>query len=146
MWEPQPLTTLRASKACRGESFTFTFTICDWSVLVSSPESLLDCLCLYSYLTEKHRVRVILFFLSWSAWTPCVMREVNCPLIVCIVYFVNITCTLTLRVECMWYHFLCFKSRQVFLNCSGFFIRNSMKTGNSGVCLMYRAWGRYDGA
>jgi hypothetical protein len=26
MWEPQPLTTLRASKACRGENFTFTFT------------------------------------------------------------------------------------------------------------------------
>jgi hypothetical protein len=26
MWEPQPLTTLRASKACRGEKFTFTFT------------------------------------------------------------------------------------------------------------------------
>jgi hypothetical protein len=25
MWEPQPLTTLRASKACRGENFTFTF-------------------------------------------------------------------------------------------------------------------------
>jgi hypothetical protein len=24
MWEPQPLTTLRASKACRGENFTFT--------------------------------------------------------------------------------------------------------------------------
>jgi hypothetical protein len=23
MWEPQPLTTLRASKACRGENFTF---------------------------------------------------------------------------------------------------------------------------
>jgi hypothetical protein len=22
MWEPQPLTTLRASKACRGENFT----------------------------------------------------------------------------------------------------------------------------
>jgi hypothetical protein len=28
MWEPQPLTTLRASKACRGENFLpFTFTI-----------------------------------------------------------------------------------------------------------------------
>jgi hypothetical protein len=27
MWEPQPLTTLRASKACRGENFTFTFLI-----------------------------------------------------------------------------------------------------------------------
>jgi hypothetical protein len=27
MWEPQPLTTLRASKACRGENFTFTFII-----------------------------------------------------------------------------------------------------------------------
>jgi hypothetical protein len=27
MWEPQPLTTLRASKACRGENFTFTFTL-----------------------------------------------------------------------------------------------------------------------
>jgi hypothetical protein len=26
MWEPQPLTTLRASKACRGENFTF-FTL-----------------------------------------------------------------------------------------------------------------------
>jgi hypothetical protein len=26
MWEPQPLTTLRASKACRRENFTFTFT------------------------------------------------------------------------------------------------------------------------
>jgi hypothetical protein len=26
MWKPQPLTTLRASKACRGENFTFTFT------------------------------------------------------------------------------------------------------------------------
>jgi hypothetical protein len=25
MWEPQPLTNLRASKACRGENFTFTF-------------------------------------------------------------------------------------------------------------------------
>jgi hypothetical protein len=25
MWEPQPLTTLRASKACRGENFTFFF-------------------------------------------------------------------------------------------------------------------------
>jgi hypothetical protein len=25
MWEPQPLTTLRASKACRGENFTFTY-------------------------------------------------------------------------------------------------------------------------
>jgi hypothetical protein len=25
MWETQPLTTLRASKACRGENFTFTF-------------------------------------------------------------------------------------------------------------------------
>jgi hypothetical protein len=25
MWEPQPLTTLRASKACRGENFTFYF-------------------------------------------------------------------------------------------------------------------------
>jgi hypothetical protein len=24
MWEPQPLTTLRASKTCRGENFTFT--------------------------------------------------------------------------------------------------------------------------
>jgi hypothetical protein len=24
MWEPQPLTTLRASKACRGENFTLT--------------------------------------------------------------------------------------------------------------------------
>jgi hypothetical protein len=24
MWEPQHLTTLRASKACRGENFTFT--------------------------------------------------------------------------------------------------------------------------
>jgi hypothetical protein len=24
MWDPQPLTTLRASKACRGENFTFT--------------------------------------------------------------------------------------------------------------------------
>jgi hypothetical protein len=24
MWEPQPLTTLRASEACRGENFTFT--------------------------------------------------------------------------------------------------------------------------
>jgi hypothetical protein len=24
MWEPQPLATLRASKACRGENFTFT--------------------------------------------------------------------------------------------------------------------------
>jgi hypothetical protein len=24
MWEPQPLTTLRASMACRGENFTFT--------------------------------------------------------------------------------------------------------------------------
>jgi hypothetical protein len=23
MWEPQPLTTLRASKACRGENFAF---------------------------------------------------------------------------------------------------------------------------
>jgi hypothetical protein len=23
MWEPQPLTTLRASKACMGENFTF---------------------------------------------------------------------------------------------------------------------------
>jgi hypothetical protein len=23
MWEPEPLTTLRASKACRGENFTF---------------------------------------------------------------------------------------------------------------------------
>jgi hypothetical protein len=23
MWEPQPLTTLRVSKACRGENFTF---------------------------------------------------------------------------------------------------------------------------
>jgi hypothetical protein len=23
MWEPQPLSTLRASKACRGENFTF---------------------------------------------------------------------------------------------------------------------------
>jgi hypothetical protein len=23
MWEPQPLTTLRTSKACRGENFTF---------------------------------------------------------------------------------------------------------------------------
>jgi hypothetical protein len=23
MWEPQPLTTLRAFKACRGENFTF---------------------------------------------------------------------------------------------------------------------------
>jgi hypothetical protein len=27
MWEPQPLTTLRTSKACRGENFTFTFII-----------------------------------------------------------------------------------------------------------------------
>jgi hypothetical protein len=26
MWEPQPLTTLRASKACRGENFTFYIT------------------------------------------------------------------------------------------------------------------------
>jgi hypothetical protein len=26
MWEPQPLTTPRASKACRGKNFTFTFT------------------------------------------------------------------------------------------------------------------------
>jgi hypothetical protein len=25
MWEPQPLITLRASKACRRENFTFTF-------------------------------------------------------------------------------------------------------------------------
>jgi hypothetical protein len=25
MWEPQPLTTLRASKACRGENFTLPF-------------------------------------------------------------------------------------------------------------------------
>jgi hypothetical protein len=25
MWEPQPLTTLRASKACRGENFTFNY-------------------------------------------------------------------------------------------------------------------------
>jgi hypothetical protein len=29
MWEPQPLTTLRASKACRGENFTFTQTLQD---------------------------------------------------------------------------------------------------------------------
>jgi hypothetical protein len=27
MWEPQPLTTLRASKACRGENFTFYHTV-----------------------------------------------------------------------------------------------------------------------
>jgi hypothetical protein len=27
MWEPQPLTTLRASKACRGENFTFIIII-----------------------------------------------------------------------------------------------------------------------
>jgi hypothetical protein len=26
MWEPQPLTTIRASKACRGENFTFFIT------------------------------------------------------------------------------------------------------------------------
>jgi hypothetical protein len=25
MWEPQPLTNLRASKACRGENFTFFY-------------------------------------------------------------------------------------------------------------------------
>jgi hypothetical protein len=25
MWEPQPLTALRASKACRGENFTLPF-------------------------------------------------------------------------------------------------------------------------
>jgi hypothetical protein len=27
MWDPQPFTTLRASKACRGENFTVTFNI-----------------------------------------------------------------------------------------------------------------------
>jgi hypothetical protein len=26
MWEPQPLTTLKASKACRGENFTFIYS------------------------------------------------------------------------------------------------------------------------
>jgi hypothetical protein len=33
MWEPQPLTTLRASKACRGEDFTFTFIDNEYSSL-----------------------------------------------------------------------------------------------------------------
>jgi hypothetical protein len=28
MWEPQPLTTLRAPKACRGENFTFFTLLC----------------------------------------------------------------------------------------------------------------------
>jgi hypothetical protein len=36
MWEPQPLTTLRASKACRGENFTF-FTLLT-VLLVGKPE------------------------------------------------------------------------------------------------------------
>jgi hypothetical protein len=27
MWEPQPLTILRASKACRGENFTFYLVV-----------------------------------------------------------------------------------------------------------------------
>jgi hypothetical protein len=30
MWEPQPLTILRASKACRGENFTFTWKNESW--------------------------------------------------------------------------------------------------------------------
>jgi hypothetical protein len=29
MWDPQPLTTLRASKVCRGENFTFTYSYLD---------------------------------------------------------------------------------------------------------------------
>jgi hypothetical protein len=27
MWEPEPLTTLKAPKACRGENFTFNFSL-----------------------------------------------------------------------------------------------------------------------
>jgi hypothetical protein len=34
MWEPQPLTTLRAFKACRGENFTFYLTFYNMSVYV----------------------------------------------------------------------------------------------------------------
>jgi hypothetical protein len=34
MWEPEPLTTLRASKACRGENFTFTFYLIKDSVSI----------------------------------------------------------------------------------------------------------------
>jgi hypothetical protein len=35
MWEPQPLTTLRASKACRGENFTFFTNTANDSVAIS---------------------------------------------------------------------------------------------------------------
>jgi hypothetical protein len=33
MWEPQPLTTLRPSKACRGENFTLPFYYLQYSLL-----------------------------------------------------------------------------------------------------------------
>jgi hypothetical protein len=39
MWEAQPLTTLRASKACRGENFTLLFfTFSEYAVCESDKE------------------------------------------------------------------------------------------------------------
>jgi hypothetical protein len=34
MWEPQPLTTLTASKACRGENFTYCRQGVGWTVII----------------------------------------------------------------------------------------------------------------
>jgi hypothetical protein len=45
MWEPQPLTTLRASKACRGENFTLTLYYGFLPV---------TCFRLYFYQTVRH--------------------------------------------------------------------------------------------
>jgi hypothetical protein len=39
MWEPQPLTTLRASKACRGENFTFYLYLVNVNILAPNTES-----------------------------------------------------------------------------------------------------------
>jgi hypothetical protein len=55
MWEPQPLTTLRASKACRGENFTFTF----WSM-----ENIEDAWAFISPVTKEEVQNARVFYTS----------------------------------------------------------------------------------
>jgi hypothetical protein len=56
MWEPQPLTTLRASKSCRGENFTFTFLLVLLLYTITFTFISLECMYILHFLLVRFKL------------------------------------------------------------------------------------------
>jgi hypothetical protein len=80
MWEPQPLTTLRASKACRGENFTFYYSGGSLKVTGLTIESSYTIQTIRTIVCSYYRVIFILLCVQWLLASPYVpLEDVTLP-------------------------------------------------------------------